>query len=187
MRAYRIAFAAALSIALLLGAAARAEMNLMGPNSDIVAAALTNDVDRVRKMLAGGVSPNWQDRAGRTALTHAASAGNVEMMQVLLQAGARPDLADAVGNAALHWAIERNQPEAARVLIEVKAPIDQENRRGVTPLMLAASHGNRTLVKMLLDAGADPRRTDYTGRDAATIADESRQPAIAQLLRTGKR
>ena len=37
------------------------------------------------------------------------------------------------------------------------------NVAGVTPLLYAANHGNKALVKVLLDEGADPDKTNNNG------------------------
>jgi len=53
----------------------------------------------------------------------------------------------------------------------------------MTPLMLAASRGRTELVEALLAKGASVRKTDYTGRDALSWAEDSRRPQIVQMLR----
>ena len=40
------------------------------------------------------------------------------------------------------------------------------NRYGVTPLFLACSNGNAAMIRLLLDAGADPNSEDPTGETA---------------------
>ena len=92
------------------------------------------------------------------------------------------NLKDRLGNTALHAATERNQIEMAELLIDVGADLDSENRNGMTPLMIAARQGNAVLVKALLAKGANARKTDFTGRDALSWAQESRRPAVVQLL-----
>ena len=89
---------------------------------------------------------------------------------------------DRLGNTALHAATERNQIEMAELLIDLGADLNSENKNGMTPLMIAARHGNATLVKALLAKGANARKTDFTGRDAVSWAQESRRPAVVQML-----
>src|SRR5205809_3447052 len=58
----------------------------------------------------------------------------------------------------------RNQIEDVRRL--VKRPgqnVDERNLQGVTALMVSARKGNTEVMKLLLDANADPRATDEQG------------------------
>jgi len=49
--------------------------------------------------------------------------------------------------------------------------------------MIAASRGNVEIVQALLAKGASVTKTDYTGRDAAGWAAESRHPAVVQAIK----
>ena len=51
-----------------------------------------------------------------------------------------------------------------------------------SPLMIAASRGNIVIVQALLAKGANPRKNDFTGRDALGWAAEGRRPAVVQAL-----
>jgi ankyrin repeat protein len=44
--------------------------------------------------------------------------------------------------------------------------VDVANRQGITPPMMASGRGNLAVVRLLLQQGANPRKQDYTGRDA---------------------
>ena len=56
---------------------------------------------------------------------------------------------------------------------------------GIGVVMVAARRGNAVLVKAMLAKGADARKTDFTGRDALSWAQESRRPAVVQMLQRG--
>ena len=49
--------------------------------------------------------------------------------------------------------------------------------------MVAARKGFADVVEVLIKAGSDVKKADYTGRDALTWAKESRNPRVAELLR----
>jgi len=70
----------------------------------------------------------------------------------------------------------------ARLLLDAGAPIDPEDKNGMTPLMFAARSGRIDMVRLLLERGADPGKTDFTGRDALGWAEEGRSPAVVQAL-----
>ncbi len=83
----------------------------------------------------------------------------------------------------MHWAADRNQTEAAKLLVDAGATVDAQNKDGMTALMIAASHGNIELVRMLLAKGANPAKPDYTGRDAVGWAAEGHRPAVVDALK----
>src|SRR6185437_11219458 len=134
----------------------------------IANAASRNETARVQAMLLeGGNDPDAIDSTGgRTALDYAATFNNVEMAQALLDHGAHIDARDSFGNIALHWAAERGNLEMMRLLIARKSNVDFQNRQGTTPIMVAAEHAQPAAVRLLIASGADPRKQDYTGRDA---------------------
>jgi len=148
----------------------------------IVSAAAANNVADVRVFLSRGVNADATDTQGRTALSYAAQLGNAEMAQLLLDSRASPDLRDKLGGTALHWASEGGRLEVVKVLLARHTTVDMANRQGITPLMLAVSHNSIPVVKALLAGGADPRKADYTGRDAIGYAVGN--PAMLQALQS---
>ena len=73
--------------------------------------------------------------------------------------------------------------DAVETLIERGVDVNSENRRGITPLMIAASQGRNQIVRLLLQHKADTARRDYTGRTALMWAEWNRKPQIVKLLR----
>ena len=59
------------------------------------------------------------------------------------------------GMTALHWAVYNDDAETAGLLVRSRANVNATNRYGVPPLFLACTNGNATLVRLLLDAGAN--------------------------------
>jgi ankyrin repeat protein len=166
------------------GSAAHAQLNIFGSYWENVArAARQNDAAAVRSLVANDGNPNQTDEEGRTALHYAAMNGNLTIIAILMKASAKLDVKDKLGNTALHLSADRNQPEAAQLLLDVGAPVDAENKNGMTPLMMAANRGNIDIVMALLAKGASVTKTDFTGRDAAGWAAESRRPAVVQAIK----
>jgi ankyrin repeat protein len=151
--------------------------------NNVARAAAANDAGVVARLVAGGgYKADNVDDSGRTGLQIAAINGNLQIAAILIKAGANVNRKDGLGNTALHAAVERNQIETAELLIDIGADLNSENRNGMTPLMIAAREGNTVLVRKLIEKGADARKTDFTGRDAVSWAQESRRPAVVQLL-----
>ena len=99
----------------------------------------------------------------------------VAPMELLLAAkGANPDLADKDGRTGLHWlgtmgeldktpaAVEMTL-RAATLLLKRKAKINAKDKRGSTPLHLAAFNGAKRLSELLIERGADINAKDKDG------------------------
>ena len=69
------------------------------------------------------------------------------------------------------------------MLIEADALIDISLPNGLTPLMMAAARARRpSVIKILLDAGADIRRTDEMGRSGMTYLLQNRSLSESQIV-----
>ena len=60
------------------------------------------------------------------------------------------------GMTALHWAVRADRRDMAEPARSRGSGCTARNRYGITPLYLAAVNGNADMIRMLLDAGADP-------------------------------
>lgn len=133
----------------------------------LMAAAAGGDEASVRLLLAHGAQASAQPGigresfilgGGRSALMWAAYRGDMRILERLLEAGAEVNSEGALGTA-LSQAAWADHTEAARRLLEKGANVNQMTHiDGFTPLHWAASSecGDATLVKLLLDRGADP-------------------------------
>jgi ankyrin repeat protein len=55
----------------------------------------------------------------------------------------------------LHAAVLEEQTETVRSLLKNKTDVDQADKKGRTPLLLAVQTGNTDIVQLLLASGAD--------------------------------
>jgi ankyrin repeat protein len=182
----RIAAVLGLAAVAVLGGgdAPRAQINPFGGYYENVArAAKQNDSGTVRLLVGNGANPNQTDDEARTGLHYGAMSGNLRIIAILIKAGANLDPKEKLGSTPLHLAADRDQVEAAQLLLDAGAAVDPENKNGMTPLMIAASRGNVEIVNALLAKGANVAKTDYTGRDAAGWAADSRRPAVIQAIK----
>ena len=70
------------------------------------------------------------------------------------------------------------------MLLEAGVPVDARDGYGNTPLWRAAFGNNAVpeLVRMLLDAGADPDAADHTGRSPRDMAMTFAKPEVVNLF-----
>ena len=100
-------------------AAARSSVT---PNSPLVVAARSGNLELVDQLLRSGVSTEQTDARGRTALLVATLRGDVTMARRLLAAGARADAVDAAGDTPLAAARRQGPPELAQLLERASDP-----------------------------------------------------------------
>lgn len=150
----------------------------------LMVAARNNHVKVCKVLLNAGADLTAKDEAGRTALGIAMRCGSNEAMAVLLQArNAMSAQSDQVKpNSSLRAASEemllslakrQGTDKAVRIHVRFGDNLNVKDASGRTPLMIAAMHDNASVCRILLDAGADWRLRDDSGRDALTLARDS--------------
>jgi ankyrin repeat protein len=116
---------------------------------------------------------NATDDEGCTALYRAAARGYAGIVRSLLHPlrGARIDLVDNhYRHNALMTASALGHTEVVRLIIKSagcsKEYLNEKDKEGYTALHGATNNGHAQIVRLLLDAGADPSVKDATGRTA---------------------
>jgi glycerophosphodiester phosphodiesterase len=135
---------------------AKVEIRLGVPQSGAVLALATkaNYTVIVEMLVKAGVDINWRDQTGETALHVAARFGHHECAEVILRGS-----------------------DMAKADLEII-----ENSYAWTPLHVAAVDGHLSVVRLLVDAGADVYRTDSSGWTAKEHAALRGHMDIARLL-----
>ena len=116
---------------------------------------------------------------GDTAIMLTAYLEQKDKLQRLIDAGAQVNQA---GWTALHYATVVGNLEIVKILLEHYAYIDAETPNKTTPLMLAARRGEMSVLKLLIDEGADISLKNMLGWTAHDFAVESERRDIAALL-----
>lgn len=81
-----------------------------------------------------------------------------------------------------HFGLERL---AREFLSRDTFPVDAVSKMGSTPLILAASRGNASVVELLLERGADPYIENWYGNSLHCAAESGKSNTISELIRHG--
>jgi ankyrin repeat protein len=180
---------ALVAIAVLLAAVPAAAQDSGYDGAQFVKAIQDGKGSDALKLLQGQHSlVNARDFNGETALLAAIENRDHDWTGYLLNQGADPDLAGPKGETPLIAAARVGFQDAVDWLLGLGAKVDASNRAGETALIVAVQHRQIPIVKDLLDAGADPDKTDsvagFSARDYAKRDD--RTPALLKLIEAKK-
>ncbi len=129
---------------------------------------------------------NWKktdldarNKADESPLMMAALKGQASLVTRLVERGAD---VNKPGWAPLHYAATLGHIDILNFLLENHAYIDASSPNGSTPLMMAALYGTPSAVKLLLEAGADPRLTNNLGLSAIDFAQRHARMESAEII-----
>jgi ankyrin repeat protein len=134
------------------------------PGTELVEAAEAGNLGTVRRLILEGADLESRDAKGATALIRASANGHLQVMRALLKAGANP-------NATTHFA-KRN-----KAMMFHHMDLTSES-----PLSCAVSARSLPAVELLVEAGADIRRTEC-GHLACMILQEGEKEGAALVER----
>jgi len=148
--------------------------------------ALRSDSFAVANVLVEHPDTQVEVRSAKdeSPLMLAAIKGQLELCRQLV---ARDADVNKPGWTPLHYAASKGHAEVVRLLLEHFAYVDAASPNGSTPLMMAARYSTHDVVKVLLDAGADPTLKNALGLTALDFAQKAAQPesleSIARAIR----
>lgn len=151
-------------------------------------AAQRGDLVKIAARLQAGDALEGRHKGtGRTALLEAVIAGQDQAVSLLLERGADVQACcTAVGHTAMEWAVVQGHGPIVQALLAQGAVPDRlgpHSFLGHNSLMLAAGLGNTALVRLLLEAGADPAVRDHRGGNALAHAESRGHAQAAAMLR----
>lgn len=147
----------------------------------------SNESSMVKLLLDSGADPNRT--APNSPDLPLMYASNIPMIEMLIEKGADMHLRNSLsGLSVLTAAIYNQSPELLEYYLNRGVDINMRDRKGTTPLMLAARLCRRNLVGILVKRGADMDCKDRNGMTALshalTNADrESRTNECSQVYR----
>jgi uncharacterized protein len=164
---------------LLRGVNPNAEDAKFGPAP--VAAAAQKSFEALAALLdSPEVNVNLLNSSGESALMYACLHGDLKSAQLLLKKGAEVNKPQW---APLHYAAAGGHPDLVKLMLENHAFIDASSPNDTTPLMMAARGKHLTVVRLLLDEGADPTPLNQAGLSAADYLQRVGEPELARMVR----
>ena len=122
--------------------------------------------ENLRLLLDNGADMGSKDFKGNTPAHYAAGSGRLSSIVVLIDAGFDIKTRGEHGYMVLHTAIDYNRRAVVEYLLDEgggAALINFKDSYGLTPFALAARPGRESLIKLLIDCGADLEARDQFG------------------------
>ncbi len=157
-------------------------------DSPVADAAMRDDADAVRALLAEGADVNAARGDGMTGLHWAALNGNAEIARLLIGAGAALEAGTRLGaHRPLHVAARAGHGEVVETLVDAGADVAALTETGAVPLHFAAASGDLRAVTALLEGGApvDAREPEWEQTPLMFAAALGRTEAVVALLEAG--
>ena len=158
-----------------------------GRRTAVTAAAYAGAASVVRLLVDAGADVDAQDEMRANALLSTGETGDLAVLREVLRA--RPDLTrtNRFGGTALIPAADRGHVDMVRALLQTEIDADHVNNLGWTALLEAVILGDggerhREIVRLLLQAGADPNIADRDGVTPLAHAHERGYVEIADLI-----
>ena len=136
-------------------------------------AACEGDMVKIEQLVAAGARIGAETHGGWTPLMFAVERGEEAVVRELLKRGASPDSQEYVYGSRVSYMMFKST-----CLPDTTAPTN-----GATALMIAAPNGHVDIVRILLEAGADPRKENKDGKTALELAQAAGQLEVVALLR----
>ncbi|ABW27560.1 ankyrin repeat domain-containing protein [Acaryochloris marina] len=142
------------------------------------------DVDGIKKLLMADIPLNDFCRSGSTLLNLAVikrfEEFRLPVTLALLESGADPNLADDYDD--MTPIMRTKQPEIVAMLISFGADVNAMTHNKTTALLEAAKSGSLSVVKLLLESGADPKHEDAEQKTAIDYALENQHLDVVHFL-----
>jgi ankyrin repeat protein len=151
--------------------------------TDLTHFASRGKIDKVRELLEAGTNPNEKNRTNWTALHCLGMSGNPEIARLLVEHGADLEATDTLQETPLITACRFGNPKLIPVLLELGANVGHVSKEKHTALWYAiSSMKDVTIVKMLIDAGADPNETYAYGDNPFLLSVSAQKAEVTNYL-----
>ena len=146
-------------------------------------------IDVAEMLIEAGAKLNSVDSGGNTPF-HAACMSSPELVATFMKRGANPNRLNQQKQNALHLLCQSSVESSVNLVIEHIKNLNQTDSNGETPLTLAVSRRKPSIVKLLIENGADPNfvtRRSYGGNTTPLLmAASAGEPVIVEMLLSAK-
>ena len=134
----------------------------------LLQAAYDGNLEVVRHLISHGVNVNCRGNGSQTPLLNACFQNHTEVAFFLLDRGAKATVQNSRGDSSALSATASNNLPLLKRLVEAGADINKaDTQKGSTPLIIAARHNYRRVIKFLLHRHEiDVLTRDFYGADA---------------------
>jgi len=148
-------------------------------------------IDAARVLIEAGADVNARDRISDSPYLYAGAEGPLEILRLTLDNGADLGSVNRYGGTALIPAAHHGHPDIVRELLGTGIDIDHVNDLGWTALLEAVILGDggpvhTEIVRLLLEAGADPAIADADGVTPLAHAQQRGYAGMIELLRSAQ-
>jgi uncharacterized protein len=152
----------ALTIA-LLGSFPMTGSGLAMNDTELHAAAASDDAAAISKLIARGATIDARDHNGATALLVATQRNRINAAKALIEAGADVNARDNINDSPYLYAGARGHLEILNMTLAHGADLKSTNRFGGTALIPASERGHVETVRTLVEAGVDVDHVNKLG------------------------
>lgn len=160
--------------------------NQNNEGKELYEAILISDNKKALELIKSGINLNYQKPDDVCTLSLAIRKRNTEMAKTLLEAGANPNFIETGGGSPLQIAVQMSDQEIVELLIKKYKVNVNTKEKGYTVVHTAVDFNSHTaILKLLLNAGANPNIIDQNGNSALNVAQAKNnpdKPMIALLL-----
>ncbi len=153
----------------------------------LLIATYNNAIDAARLLIERGADVNAMDNQSDSPYLYAGAEGKLEILKLTIEAGADLSSVNRYGGTALIPAAHHGHVSVVKYLLTTETNINHINYLGWTALLEAVILGDgsltyQSIVKLLVDAGAEKSIGDKNGLTAIDHARIKGQSEIVRLL-----
>jgi ankyrin repeat protein len=169
------------SYTLTIGVALLVTLQLSAQQTTLLDAVKSNNIKEVKLLLNKGADPNAYDDDSDNVLINAVLFASADCMKLLLQNKANANLKNKYGEMPLMFCT--SNLDKMKLLLRYGANINDTSQSGNNALMIACIGGSPyTIVKWLIDNGANPKARRWGGETALMRASQYSDTMVIRLL-----